>query len=138
MIISGIGKLLSAFHRKIFKIAKPLNSLTKKNQKYKWGAKQEEAFQTLKDNLCNAPILSLPDGPDDFVVYYDASNQGFRCVLMMQRGNVIVYASRQLKIHAKNYSTQDLERGVVVFALKTWRHYLYGKKIVIYTDHKSL
>nr|GEU45020.1 putative reverse transcriptase domain-containing protein [Tanacetum cinerariifolium] len=99
--------------------------------------RQEEAFQTLKDNLCNAPILSLPDGIEDFVVYCDASNQGLGCVLM-QRGNVIAYASRQLKIHEKNYTTHDLELGAVVFALKTWRHYLYGTKSVIYTDHKSL
>ncbi|GKE60646.1 retrotransposon protein, putative, ty3-gypsy subclass [Tanacetum coccineum] len=76
-------------------------------------------------------------GPDDFVVYCDMSNQGFRCVLM-ERGKVIAYASRQLKIHEKNYTTHDLELGVVVFALKNWRHYLYGMKSVIYTDHKSL
>ncbi|GKF58451.1 putative reverse transcriptase domain-containing protein, partial [Tanacetum coccineum] len=56
----------------------------------------------------------------------------------MQRGKVIAYASRQLKTHEKNYTTHDLELGVVVFALKTWRHYLYGTKSVIYTDHKSL
>ncbi|GJY89468.1 putative reverse transcriptase domain-containing protein [Tanacetum coccineum] len=73
---------------------------------------QEEAFQTLKNNLCDAPILSLPDGVEDFVVYYDASNQGLGCVLM-QRGKVIAYASRQLKIHEKNYTTHDLELGAV-------------------------
>ncbi|GJR07991.1 putative reverse transcriptase domain-containing protein [Tanacetum coccineum] len=118
-------------------VAKPLASLTQKNRKYEWGREQEEAFQTLKDNLCNAPILSLPDGPEDFVVYCDASNQGLGCVLM-QRGKVIAYASRQLKIHEKNYTTHDLELGAVMFALKTWRHYFYGTKSVIYTDHKSL
>ncbi|GKE36168.1 putative reverse transcriptase domain-containing protein, partial [Tanacetum coccineum] len=85
-----------------------------KNQKYEWGMEQEEAFQTLKDNLCNAPILSLLDGPKDFVVYCDASNQGFGCVLM-QRGKVITYASRQLKIHKKNYNTHNLELEAVVF-----------------------
>ncbi|GKC78451.1 putative reverse transcriptase domain-containing protein, partial [Tanacetum coccineum] len=85
----------------------------------------------------NAPILSLPGGPKDFVVYCDASNQGFGYVLM-QRGKVIAYASRQLKIHEKNYTTYDLELGALVFSLKTWRHYLYGTKSVIYTDQKSL
>ncbi|GKE19640.1 putative reverse transcriptase domain-containing protein, partial [Tanacetum coccineum] len=70
-------------------------------------------------------------------VYCDASNQGLGCVLM-QRNKVIAYALRQLKIHEKNYTTHGLELGVVVFALKTWRHYLYGTKSVIYTDHKSL
>ncbi|GKE62369.1 reverse transcriptase domain-containing protein, partial [Tanacetum coccineum] len=87
--------------------------------------------------LCDAPILTLPDGVEDFVVYCDASNQGLGCVLM-QRGKVIAYASRQLKTHEKNYTTHDLELEAVVFALKTWRHYFYGTKSVIYTDHKSL
>ncbi|GJR25055.1 putative reverse transcriptase domain-containing protein [Tanacetum coccineum] len=97
----------------------------------------EKAFQTLKDKLCNALILALPDGPEDFMVYCDASGLGLGCVLM-QRGTVIAYASRQLKIHEKNYTTHDLELGAVVFTLKIWRHYLYGTKRVIYTDHKSL
>ncbi|GJW90521.1 putative reverse transcriptase domain-containing protein, partial [Tanacetum coccineum] len=96
-----------------------------------------EAFQILKDKLCNAPVLALPDGPEDFVVYCDASCLGLGCVLI-QRGKVIAYASRQLKIYEKNYTTHDLELGAVVFALKIWRHYLYGTKSVIYTDHKSL
>ncbi|GJT36336.1 putative reverse transcriptase domain-containing protein, partial [Tanacetum coccineum] len=108
-----------------------------KIEAYEWGEKEEEAFQTLKNNLCYAPILWLPDGIEDFVVYCDASNQGLGC-LLMQRGKVITYASRQLKIHEKNYTTHDLELGAVMFALKTWRHYLYGTKSVIYTDHKSL
>ncbi|GJX21139.1 putative reverse transcriptase domain-containing protein [Tanacetum coccineum] len=77
----------------------------------------DEAFRILKEKLCNAPVLALPDGPDDFVVYCDASKQGFGCVLM-QRGKVIAYASRQLKKHEKNYTTHDLELGAVVFALK--------------------
>ncbi|GKF76530.1 putative reverse transcriptase domain-containing protein, partial [Tanacetum coccineum] len=89
------------------------------------------------DKLCNAPVLALLDGPEDFVVYYDASGIGLGCVLM-QRGNVIAYVSRQLKIHEKNYTTHDLNLGAVVFALKIWRHYLYVTKSVIYTDHKSL
>ncbi|GJS26029.1 reverse transcriptase domain-containing protein [Tanacetum coccineum] len=80
---------------------------------------------------------ALPDGSEDFVVYCDASGIGLGCVLM-QRGKVIAYASRQLKIHENNYTTHDLELGAVVFALKIWRHYLYGTKSVIYTDHKSL
>nr|GEU70550.1 hypothetical protein [Tanacetum cinerariifolium] len=108
-----------------------------KNLKYEWGEKEEEAFQTLKNNLCDAPILLLPDRIKDFVVYCDASNQGLGCVLM-ERGKVISYALRQLKIHEKNYTTHDLELGAVMFALKTWKHYLYGTKSVIYTDHKSL
>ncbi|GJS13463.1 putative nucleotidyltransferase, ribonuclease H [Tanacetum coccineum] len=101
------------------------------------GCGTRRGFPDFENNLCDAPILSLPDGVEDFVVYCDASNQGLGCVLM-QRNKVIAYASRQLKIHEKNYTTHDLELGAVVFALKTWRHYLYGTKSVIYTDHKSL
>ncbi|GKB93753.1 putative reverse transcriptase domain-containing protein [Tanacetum coccineum] len=100
---------------------------SKKEKLYARGEEQELAFQTLKDKLCNAPVLALPDGPEDFVVYCDASGIGLGCVLM-QRGKVIAYASRQLKIHEKNYTTHDLELGAVVFALKIWRHYLYGTK----------
>ncbi|GKB35385.1 putative reverse transcriptase domain-containing protein [Tanacetum coccineum] len=133
----GLVGYYRRFIANFYKIAKLLTSLTQKNKKYVWGIEEEEAFQTLKSKLCDAPILSLPDGVEDFVVYCDASNQGLGCVLM-QRGKVIAYASRQLKIHEKNYTTHDLELGAVVFALKTWRHYLYGTKSVIYTDHKSL
>ncbi|GJW40588.1 putative reverse transcriptase domain-containing protein [Tanacetum coccineum] len=119
------------------KIAKSLTILTQKCKTFNWAEEHELAFQTLKDKLCNAPVLALPDGPEDFVVYCDASGLGLGCVLM-QRGKVIAYASRQLKIHEKNYTTYYLELGEVVFALKIWRHYLYGTKSVIYTDHKSL
>nr|GFC52426.1 hypothetical protein [Tanacetum cinerariifolium] len=87
------------------------------------GEEHELAFQILKDKLCNAPVLNLFDGPEDFVVYCDASEIGLGCVLM-QRGKVIAYACRQLKIHEKNYTTHDLELGAVVFSLKISRHYL--------------
>ncbi|GJW04007.1 putative reverse transcriptase domain-containing protein [Tanacetum coccineum] len=90
-----------------------------------------------EDKLYNAHVLALPDGPKDFMVYCDASGAGLECVLM-QRGKVIAYAYRKLKTHEKNYTTNDLELGAVVFALMIWRHYLYGTKSVIYTDHKSL
>nr|GFC87679.1 hypothetical protein [Tanacetum cinerariifolium] len=77
------------------------------------------------------------EGSEDFVVYCDASLRGFRVVLM-QREKVIVYASRQLMKNEENYTTRDLELGAVVFALRLWRHYLYGTKCMVYTDHKSL
>ncbi|GJX52518.1 putative reverse transcriptase domain-containing protein [Tanacetum coccineum] len=108
-----------------------------KNKKYEWGEDEEEAFQILKQKLCSAPILALPEGSEDFVVYCDASIKGYGAVLM-QREKVIAYASRQLKKHEENYKTHDLELGAVVFALRLWRHYLYGTKCVVYTDHKSL
>ncbi|GKA62876.1 putative reverse transcriptase domain-containing protein [Tanacetum coccineum] len=84
-----------------------------------------------------APILALPEGNDDFVIYCDASLQGLGAVLM-QKEKVIAYASRQLKPHEENYTTHDLELGAVIFALKILRHYLYGTKCTVFTDHKSL
>nr|GEZ75685.1 putative reverse transcriptase domain-containing protein [Tanacetum cinerariifolium] len=87
--------------------------------------------------LCSAPILALPEGSEHFIVYCGASNKGLGAVLM-QREKVISYASRQLKIHEKNYTTHDLELGAVVFAFKIWRHYMYGTECTVFPDHKSL
>ncbi|GKC19646.1 putative reverse transcriptase domain-containing protein [Tanacetum coccineum] len=98
---------------------------------------EEAAFQLLKQKLCSAPILSLPEGSENFVVYCDASHKGSGAVLM-KKEKVIAYASRQLKIHEKNYTTHDLELGAIVFTFKMWRHYLYDTKCVVFTDHKSL
>ncbi|GJW50755.1 putative reverse transcriptase domain-containing protein [Tanacetum coccineum] len=83
-----------------------------KSKTFDLGEEQENMFQTLKDKLCNAYVLALPDGPEDFIVYYDASGLGLGCVLM-RRNKVIAYASRQLKIHEKNYTTYDLELGEI-------------------------
>ncbi|KAI3815635.1 hypothetical protein L1987_15312 [Smallanthus sonchifolius] len=113
----GLAGYYRRFIANFSKIAVPLTALTHKGKPYEWGPKQEEAFQTLKQKLCEAPILTLSDGTENFVVYYDASHLGLGCVLM-QRGKVIAYAFRQLKIHEKNYTTHDLELGAVVFALK--------------------
>ncbi|GJZ43271.1 reverse transcriptase domain-containing protein [Tanacetum coccineum] len=133
----GLAGYYRRFIEGFSKIAKPLTKLTQKNKKYIWGEEQELAFQLLKQKLCEAPILALPEGNDDFVVYCDASLQGLGAVLM-QREKVIAYASRQLKPHEENYTTHDLELGAVIFALKIWRHYLYGTKCIVFTDHKSL
>ncbi|GJW03457.1 putative nucleotidyltransferase, ribonuclease H [Tanacetum coccineum] len=133
----GLAGYYRRFIEGFSKIAKPMTELTQKDRKFDWGEEQETAFQLLKQKLCAAPILALPEGSDDFVVYCDASIKGLGAVLM-QRMKVIAYASRQLKIHEKNYTTHDLELGAVVFALKIWRHYLYGTKCVVFTDHKSL
>ncbi|GJU81583.1 putative reverse transcriptase domain-containing protein [Tanacetum coccineum] len=98
-----------------------LSKLTQKNVKFDWSEKAKAAFQLLKQKLYGAPILALPEGSENFVVYCDASRKGLGAVLM-QREKVIAYASRQLKIHEKNYTTHDLELGAVVFAPKMWRH----------------
>ncbi|KAI3775934.1 hypothetical protein L1987_45694 [Smallanthus sonchifolius] len=107
------AKFSKSFIENFSKIAKPLTALTQKNVKYDWNERTEEAFHLLKQKLCSAPFLALPEGNDDFVVYCDASHQGLGCVLM-QREKVIAYASQQLKVHEKNYTTHDLELGAVI------------------------
>lgn len=118
-------------------IARPLTNLMKKDCKFRWSEDCEKAFQLLKEKLTTAPVLALPTEGEGYEVFSDASKNGLGCVLM-QQGKVIAYASRQLKVHEKNYPTHDLELAAVVFALKIWRHYLYGVPCKIYTDHKSL
>ncbi|GJY21761.1 putative reverse transcriptase domain-containing protein [Tanacetum coccineum] len=107
----GLAGYIWRFIANFSNIAKSLTILTQKNKKYVWGNEKEMTFQTLKDKPCNAHVLALPDGPEDFMVYCNASCQGWGCVLM-QRGKVIAYASRQLNIHKKNYTTHDLELGI--------------------------
>nr|GEU31680.1 putative reverse transcriptase domain-containing protein [Tanacetum cinerariifolium] len=106
----GLAVYYQRFIEGFSKIAKPMTKLTQKKVKFEWGTKQEAVFQLLKQELYSAPILALPEGSEDFIVYCDASNKGLGTVLM-QREKVISYASRQLKIHEKNYTTHDLELG---------------------------
>ncbi|WVZ93511.1 hypothetical protein U9M48_039483 [Paspalum notatum var. saurae] len=119
------------------KTAKPMTSLLKKDTAFKWIADRQAAFDELKKRLTTAPILTLPDQQKKFTVYCDASRDGLGCVLM-QEGKVVAYGSRQLRKHEVNYPTHDLELAAVVYALKIWRHYLFGQRCEIYTDHKSL
>nr|GEX62588.1 putative reverse transcriptase domain-containing protein [Tanacetum cinerariifolium] len=133
----GLAGYYQRFIEGILLISKPLSKLTQKKKKYEWGMEEEEAFQTLKQNLCSAPILALLEGTKNFIVYCNASLKGFGAVLM-QREKVITYASRQLKKHEENYTTHDLELGAIVFALRLWRHYLLGTKCTVYTNHKNL
>ena len=107
------------------RITQPLTNLTKKNVKFVWGDDCEQSFQELKRRLTSAPILTIPSGDEGFMVYTDASRKGLGCVLM-QEGKVIAYVSRQLKSYELNYPTHNLELVAIVFALKIWRHYLYG------------
>nr|GEX83570.1 putative reverse transcriptase domain-containing protein [Tanacetum cinerariifolium] len=133
----GLAGYYQRFIEGFSKIAKPMTKLTQKNVKFDWSEEAEVAFQMLKQKLCSASILALPEGSENFVVYCDASRKGLGAALM-QREKVIAYELRQLMIHEKNYTTHDLELRVVVFALKMWRRYLYGTKCVVFTDHKSL
>ncbi|GJV10955.1 putative reverse transcriptase domain-containing protein [Tanacetum coccineum] len=113
---------LAGYYRKFIEgfsgIAKSMTKLTQKGVKFDWGDKPEANFQLLKQKLCSAPILALPEGNKNFIVYCDALHKGLGAVIM-QREKVISYASRQLEIHQKKYTTHDLELGSVMFALKS-------------------
>ncbi|KAL0537361.1 hypothetical protein IC582_026339 [Cucumis melo] len=133
----GLAGYYRRFVENFSRIATPLTQLTRKGAPFVWSKACEDSFQNLKQKLVTAPVLTVPDGSGSFVIYSDASKKGLGCVLM-QQGKVVAYASRQLKSHEQNYPTHDLELAAVVFALKIWRHYLYGEKIQVFTDHKSL
>jgi len=111
--------------------------LTRKGSPFKWTDQCEASFQELKTRLTTPPVLIIPDPTGHFEVYSDASKKGLGCVLMQDK-RVVAYASRQLRPHEGNYPTYDLELAAVVFALKIWRHYLYGATFEVYCDHKSL
>ncbi|WVZ54125.1 hypothetical protein U9M48_004978 [Paspalum notatum var. saurae] len=133
----GLAGYYRRFIEGFSKIAKPMTALLEKNIKFQWTSACQKAFEELKKRLTTAPVLTFSDMHKPFSVYCDASRLGLGCVLM-QEGKVIAYASRQLRDHEKNYPTHDLELAAVVHALKVWRHYLFGQKCDIYTDHKSL
>jgi hypothetical protein len=133
----GMAGYYRRFIEGFSKIARPMTALLAKKVEFKWTLACQESFKMLKQKLTTAPVLVLPDVHKPFSVYCDASYTRLGCVLM-QEGTVVAYSSRQLKIHEKNYPTHDLGLAAVVHALKTWRHYLYGQKCDIYTDHKSL
>ncbi|KAL4341455.1 hypothetical protein GQ457_08G021100 [Hibiscus cannabinus] len=132
---------LAGYYRRFVKgfsmLASPLTKLLRKETPFEWTEKQQRSFDQLKHVLTHAPVLVQPESGKDFTVYSDASHLGLGCVLM-QEGKVVAYASRQLKPHELNYPTHDLELAAIVFALKIWRHYLYGEKCYLFTDHKSL
>ncbi|KAL8114289.1 hypothetical protein AgCh_021224 [Apium graveolens] len=133
----GLAGYYRRFVEGFSSIALPLTQLMRKGIKFEWNDDHEKSFQELKKRLVSAPILVLPSRSGGFQVYSDASKRGLGCVLM-QHGKVISYASRQLKPYEVNYPTHDLELAAVVFALKIWRHYLYGETCDIFTNHKSL
>jgi hypothetical protein len=133
----GLAGYYRRFIEGFSKLSGPLTALTRKNARFVWTDECEQCFQELKRRLVTAPVLALPTESGNFVVYNNASKKGLGCVLM-QNSNVIAYASHQLKPYEQNYPTHDLELAAVVFALKIWRHCLYGERGEIYTDHKSL
>jgi hypothetical protein len=114
-----------------------MTKLLEKNKAFEWTSECQASFEELKRCLTSALVLVLLDLTKKFDIYCDTSHRGLRCVLM-QEGQVVSYASRQLRKHEENYRTHDLELAVVVHALKIWRHYLIGHRCEIYSDHKSL
>ena len=133
----GLAGYYKIFVKRFSMTAAPMTRLLQKNVKYEWSEKCQRSFDKLKAFLTEAPVLTQPTCGKEYVIFSDALLNGLGCVLM-QEGKVVAYASRQLKPHGKNYPTHDLELTVIVFALKIWRHYLYGEKCFIYTDHKNL
>ncbi|KAG8499104.1 hypothetical protein CXB51_005534 [Gossypium anomalum] len=132
---------LAGYYRRFVKgfsmIATPMTKLLQKDVKFEWSEKCQKSFDRLKTCLTEALVLVQPESGKEFVIYSDASLLGLGCVLM-QEVRVVVYALRQLKSHEKNYPTHDLELAAIVFALKIWRHYLFGERCHVYSDHKSL
>ncbi|KAK8684186.1 hypothetical protein V6N13_040216 [Hibiscus sabdariffa] len=133
----GLAGYYRRFVSGFSKVATPLTKLLQKGVKYEWSDARQQAFEKLKEALTNAPVLIQLVLGKEFVVYSDASYVGLGCVLM-QEGIVVAYASRKLKTREKNYPTHDIELAAVVFALKIWRHHLYGERCTVYTNHNSL
>ena len=122
----GLAGYYRRFIKDFSRLAALMMRLTKKEVKFDWDDRCEEAFQELKRRLTSAPILIVPNRGQGYTVYCDASRAELGCVLI-ESGRVIAYGSRQLKNHERNYPTHDMELAAVVFALKIWRHYLYGE-----------
>jgi ribonuclease HI len=133
----GLAGYYRRFIKDFSKIAKPMMKLLEKNKTFEWIAKCQASFEELRKCLTSAPVLVLPDLTKKFDIYCDASRRGLECVLM-QEGQVVCYASWQLRKYKENCPTNDLELAAVVHALKIWRHYLIGHRYEIYSDHKSL
>ena len=132
---------LASFYRRFVKdfstLAAPLTEIIKKHVGFHWGIEQENAFTTIKERLCSAPVLALPNFNKTFEIECDASGIGIGAVLMQDR-RPIAFFSEKLSGAALNYPTYDKELYALVRSLETWQHYLWPKEFVIHTDHESL
>jgi len=133
----GLARYYRRFVNNFSKVAYPITQLQKKENKFLWTEKCDQAFATLKQRLTTTPILRIPDPHGSFVVCTNASKEGLGGVLM-QDGVTMAFESRKLKDHEGRYATHDLELTAVVHALKVWRHYLLGKPFELRSDHQSL
>ena len=132
----GLAKYYRKFVDGFLEIVAPITAFSRKNVRFEWMDACEQSFQELKRRLETTPILAIPKEEDDFFIYCDASGLELGATLM-RYGRMIAYVSRQLKDFEKNYLTHDLELTMVMFALKMWKHFLYGVRCDIYTDHKN-
>uniref|UniRef100_A0A2N9EGC5 CCHC-type domain-containing protein n=1 Tax=Fagus sylvatica TaxID=28930 RepID=A0A2N9EGC5_FAGSY len=132
---------LASFYRRFVKdfstLAAPLTEIIKKNVGFHWGADQDNAFATIKERLCSAPVLALPNFNKAFEIECDASGIGIGAVLMQDR-RPIAFFSEKLSGASLKYPTYDKELYALVRALETWQHYLWPREFVIHTDHESL
>ncbi|XP_016700119.1 uncharacterized mitochondrial protein AtMg00860-like [Gossypium hirsutum] len=133
----GLAGYYRTFVKGFAMLATPLTRLLRKKEKFKWTKACQKSFDNLKAILIEAPILAQPESSVEYTVFTNVSLNRLGCMLM-QRGKVVAYASRQLKPHEKNYPTNDLELAVVVLTLMIWRHYLYREKCRMFSNHKSL
>jgi hypothetical protein len=133
----GLVGYYRRFIKDFSKIAKSMMKLLEKNKAFEWTAECQASFEELRKHLTSSPVLVLPDLTKKFDIYCGASRRGLGCILM-QEGQVVCYASWQLRKHEENYPTHDLELATVVNALKIWRHYLIRHRCEVYSDHKSL
>ena len=125
------------FLQKFSYIAGPLHDLTKKNVKFVWSKRENNAFEKLKDTLISEPVLVLPDLSKPFEVQCDACGHSLGAVLL-QEGHAIAYESRRLNEHKKNLGIYKKELLAILHALATWKHYLLGTPFILRTDHQSL
>ena len=133
----GLAGYYRRFIEDFSRLAAPMTRSTRKEVKFDWDDRCEEAFQELKRRLTSAHILIVPDRGHGYTMYCDASRAGLRCILIQSK-RVVAYGSRKLKNHEQNYPTHDMELAAIVFSLKIWCHYLYGEEFEVYLDHKSL
>ena len=133
----GLARYYRRFIEDFSRLAAPMTRLTQKGVKFEWDDLCEKAFQELKRRLTSAHIMIVPEHGQRYTVYCDTSRDELGCVLM-QSERVVAYGSKQLKNHEQNYPTHDLKLAAIVFALKIWRHYLYGEQFEVFSDHKSL
>ena len=133
----GLVEYYRRFIEDFSRLTTSMTNSTRKEVKFEWNDSCEREILEFKRSLTSAPILVVPERGQEYSLYCDASKDGLGCVLM-QSGRVVAYGSLQLKNHEQNYPTHDIELATIVFALKIWRHYLYGEKFEVYSDHKSL